>query len=302
MAAARRRGSSRRGSRGSRGSASRGLTRRETIQAGLAAIAVSALWVGREPVGDAIGEVAASVGDVLPRGGSGGYAAPTAAPQEAMERRTELGGARLVYEITDQATGFYMEPEFAAQLDSSFRSHWEASGAATPARLTTYGSWLSTADNPNVSWHHSGRAFDVGRVIAADGTVLVSCRYDLWGGSRGAAEARAARAYWKLAATLHRDFEHVLTYLFDSAHHNHMHVDNSVSGASQSSFRRGSHNQVQALQAMCTHVWDRPVEITGRWNSDTRRALEDVLRVTGAADRFGSDDSWRAFLTATARH
>lgn len=303
-----------RASRSSRGASSAGkkpLTRREVIQAGVAAVGVSALWVGREPIGDAIGGVAGAAADSLSdvlTGADGGHglsgpsSQPTAVPASSMTTYSELGGTDLVYEIDDRSSTFRMEPAFAASLDASLRDHWSAAGWGVPAVLTTYGTWIDGSSEPSASWHHAGRAFDVGRVLGPGGTELVSCRYDLWGGTGGEREARAARAYWKLAATLHRDFAYVLTYLYDAAHHNHIHLDNGQSGAERSRFSRGSRVQVQAVQAMCTHVWDRPLSITGRWDGPTRDAAEDVLRVNGLGERFSGDDAWHAFLTATARH
>lgn len=266
------------------------------ITAGLLAGAGGLLWAGR----DTIGPLAEELFDQAQEGvRPGPRPRPTAADQAGLESYRHLADARLHYEITGRAVAFSMEPGFARRLDACLRSHWAAQGWETPARLTSYGTWIA-ADGQTDSWHHAGRAFDVGRVVAADGSELVSCRYDVWGARSGAAKRAAERAYWQLAASLHRDFAYVLTYLFDDAHHNHIHVDDGRSGAGRSSFSRGMRLQVRAVQAMCGHVWDRDVPITGSWDAATRDATGEILREAGIGGRLVGDEQWHAFLTATA--
>lgn len=275
----------------------RGVGRRAVVAAGLLAGGAGLLWVGREALGplrDVWDEIEDAPRRVGPR------PSPTAVAASDLPTHRHLGGARLVYEIDGRATTLRIEPGFAARLDASLRSHWRAAGWATPARLTSYGTWIA-AEGDATSWHHAGRAFDVGRVRSADGTHLASCRYDLWRTTSGASRRAAERAYWALAATLHRDFAFVLTYLFDEAHHSHIHVDDGLSGDGRSSFDRGSRVQVHALQAMCRHIWGHDLSITGRWDGPTREATGAVLDRIGVGGRLASDDGWRAFLTATAR-
>lgn len=217
-------------------------------------------------------------------------------PAARMESYERLGSARLRYEVNETFTPVRIEPGFAAQLEA-WLAEWNDLTGAAPQVLSNYGAWIGN-DGSCDSWHHAGRAFDFAQ-LRADGAPVVSCREDLWGGDPSPEQVRG---YWALAASLHLHFAYVLTYLYDAAHHNHIHVDNGQSGAERSRFSRGSRVQVQAVQAMCTHVWDRPLSITGRWDGPTREAAEDVLRVNGLGERFSGDDAWHAFLTATARH
>lgn len=280
------------------GTSRRTLARRAVLAAGLAG-AGALVWTGADEIRSATRRVA----DGLSEAADNGVRArprPQAVGVESLTSYDDLAGARLIYEINGRATRFAIEPSFARQLDASLRSHWQAAGWASPARLTSYGTWIR-ADGEADSWHHAGRAFDVGRVIAADGRELVSCRYDVWGSRTGAAHDTAAKAYWRLAATLHRDFASVLTYAFDAAHHNHIHVDNGVSGAEQSTFRRWSTNQVQGVQGILRHVWGRPVEISGSWDGATEEAAAAVLAGIAQGDDLGDPTVWRAFLTASAR-
>lgn len=276
-----------------------GIGRRTLVTAGLLACVGGALWGGREVVGPAVGEL---IDDARDAGrGIGPRPSPNAVPAADLATHQRLGGARLYYEVDNRPTRLAMDAGFASQLDASFRSHWQATGWGTPARLSSYGTWIA-ADGEASSWHHAGRAFDVGRVLTDGGRQLVSCRYDLWRTQSGEGRRAAERAYWRLAATLHRDFAHVLTYLFDDEHHNHIHVDNGVSGGERSAFDRRSRVQVHAVQAMCRYVWGRDVEISHQWDSATRDATAAVLEQLGVGGRLSSDESWHAFLSGTARH
>ena len=263
--------------------------------AGLGA-AGGAVWVvGPERIADVASLVADGTRDVVNR--------PVAVASSTLTDYRELAGSALVYEVDGARARFPMEDGFARQLDASLRSHWGAAGWGTPAVLTSYGTWRAgpAPGETGTSWHHAARAFDVGTVKAGDGTELVSCRYDLW--ATAPDQEQRAAAYWRLAATLHRDFEFVLTYLYDDAHHNHIHVDNGRSGSGTSTFRRTSRVQVQAVQAMCRHVWGRPVDVTGHWDRPTRNATSEVLDQLGVGGALtAGQKSWQAFLSATAAH
>lgn len=204
----------------------------------------------------------------------------------------------LVYEISQRRSAFRFEPGFLAQL-GDWVTALPASVDGEPDQLWTYGSWTDGGRSCD-SWHNSGRAFDLARVRLRGGE-FVSCRYDRWRAESGAALAARQRAYWRLAAGLHLRFAYVLTYLYDPAHDNHIHVDNGRSGSDWSTFTTGSRVQVQAVQAMATHVWDLPVEITGRWDAPTRSATRQILGALGQpADLAGSTEAWHGFLTAAA--
>ncbi|WP_156188227.1 extensin family protein [Arsenicicoccus sp. oral taxon 190] len=227
---------------------------------------------------------------------------PTSVAAEQLPRHDQLAGTRLYYEISGTPTGFRIEPAFAARLSATLARHWTYLPAPAPTQIWSYGAWVRPEDRPRPSWHHAGRAFDLARVRASDGQDLVSCRYDLWQNSSGAQRAAIERAYWRMAASLHHDFEFVLTYLYDEAHHNHIHVDDGRSGPAGSTFSPGSRVQVQAVQAMCRHVWGHDIRASGSWDDDTRSATQDVLERVGVGGRLTQGQRhWRAFLDGTAR-
>lgn len=270
--------------------------------AGAGAAGVALLWAGREPIAEVAGDVADGLGEQADEvtGGSS-RERPTAVAVADIPTFTTLAGARLVYEINDRPSTFAMEAQFAQQLDASLASHWEAAGWGVPAQLTTYGTWIRYEGEERPSWHHAGRAFDVGRIVSEAGVDLASCRYDVWSTADAATRQRHATAYWRLAATVHRDFDYVLTYLYNTAHHNHIHLDNGRSGGGRSTFRRGSRLQVQAVQAMCRHVWNIDVSVTNRWDGATRDAVDQVLDRIGVRGRLTDQEVWHAFCSATAR-
>jgi len=133
----------------------------------------------------------------------------------------------------------------------------------------------------------------------ADGSAA-PCRYAQGRSLDGDRLATARRHYWALAASLHQRFAYVLTYLYDNQHANHIHVDNGRSRTADSSFRPQSVVQVQAVQAVCSYLWDTPVELTGQWDRATRTAAGEVLDRLGLDDTMAAPGSWTGFLAASA--
>ena len=217
-----------------------------------------------------------------------------------MTRHNRLAGLPLIYEVSGNRNAFWFEADFASRLETWLEDLSRL--GLRPARLWTYGAWTDGGGNCD-SWHHAGRAFDLARIELAGGR-FVSCRYDQWRTQRGAALRLAQREYWAVAASLHRRFAYVVTYPYNADHHNHIHIDNARSGRGGSVFQPGSPTQVQAIQAISTHVWDRPVETTGRWDGATRSATAEVLQGLGpGGDLAGESDgrsNWDRYLAASA--
>lgn len=234
--------------------------------------------------------------------GSGGFGPAqreraTCVPRTSLVSHRSLAGLPLVYEVDGRGAAFRFDGAFFSRLES-----W-ADGLADvlpsrPEELWTYGSWTNGGSACD-SWHHAGRAFDVARLLLADGSV-VSCRYDQWRSLEGARLDAARRRYWSLAAGLHQRFAYVLTYLYDEQHANHIHVDNGRSGDTDSTFSSRSEVQVQAVQALCSYLWDSPVELTGQWDAATRTVAGRVLDRIGLDDAMDAPGSWSGFLAASA--
>jgi hypothetical protein len=264
---------------------------------GLAVPAVAGLgWAATQFGSDIVPPLA----EVLP--GSGPAERPVPVARDTLPAYASLAEARLVYEITGRPALVHLDSGYAARLAASLTDLTGLAGWAPPAQIWNYGGWVPE-DGDGPSWHPAGRAFDLSRIRDAQGRDLVTCRFDEWGSLDEARRAPLERAYWKAAAILHRDFAHVLTYLTDTAHHNHIHVDNGRSGAGQSTLRTRSKAQVSAVQAMCRHVWGRDVQPSGQWDDVTRGATTRILGSIGVPGGLtDGQDRWHAFLVATARH
>jgi len=261
-----------------------GLTRRRLLGLG-SAVAVSAV-AGCSSSGPGLGGLAPVR-----------WERATCVPRTSLGYRRTLAGLPLVYEVNGRRSAFRFDDAFFSRLES-----W-AGGLvdvlpAPPGELWTYGSWTDGGSACD-SWHHAGRAFDVARLRLANGSV-VSCRYDQWRSLSGARLDAARRRYWALAAGLHQRFAYVLTYLYNGQHANHIHLDNGRSGNADSTFSSRSTVQVQAIQAICSYLWDSPVELTGQWNSETQRVTGRVLERLGLDDAMDRPGSWAGFLAASA--
>lgn len=225
--------------------------------------------------------------------------APVPVAREALQACTRVGGARHVYEVDGRAATLHVTEAFGARLDRWLALHRRHVGQA-PEEIRSYGAWVPTAAT---SWHGAGEAFDVAR-LRAGGRDLVSLRHDRWRDAPGPELRRRLAIYWRTAAGLHHEFADVLTYLFDDAHANHVHVDIGRFGPEQPRLIQRSRAQVQAVQAMCRHVWGHTdVEITGDYDRATRAATTRVLeQVGGPGELADSREAWQAFLVATMQH
>jgi hypothetical protein len=223
--------------------------------------------------------------------------APVPVGREVLQRRTRVGPAQTVYEVTGRPAAVYVTEPFGARLDRWAALHRRHVGQA-PDELRSYGAWVGSA--AATSWHSSGEAVDVA-ALRAGGRDLTSLRHDQWRDAPATELRRRLRLYWRTAAGLHHEFADVLTYLFDDAHANHIHVDTGRFGAEQPRLIRRSRAQVQAVQAMCRHVWGRAdVELTGDFDDATRDATTRILEQVGGPGELGdSREAWQAFLVAT---
>jgi hypothetical protein len=213
-----------------------------------------------------------------------------------LQSRRAIGGAAYVYEVNGRRSAYYVTEAFGQRLDRWIALHRKHIGQA-PDEIRSYGAWVRGS---STSWHSSGEAIDIAR-LRAGGQDLASLRYDLWRDAPASELRRRLALYWRTAAGLHHEFADVLTYLFDDAHANHIHVDIGRFGPEQPRLIRRSNAQVQAVQAMCRHVWGRSeVEITGDYDDVTREATTRILEGAGGPGELaGSREAWQAFMVAT---
>ena len=205
---------------------------------------------------------------------------------------SSVGNASLGYEVTRSATTLRADPRFL-ELLTAWAADWaDLSGMGPIERIWSYGAYVDRCS----SLYAAGRAFDFAEVVHEGGSI--SCRYDTW---QPGSEAQL-RDYWRLTASLHLHFAYTLTYLYNQQHHNHIHIDNAVSGFEPpTTFNSRSQVQVQLVQAGLRHVFDTPVGMTGEWDDQTREALRPLQADLGITQPMRNPDGWQAFLRATAR-
>lgn len=235
----------------------------------------------------------AACGRILPDVDAGGFDAPGPAPEcrtpEALTSFDALGGAPLRYEITGTQQSFDADPRFVEQLQA-WADDWVAvSGLGALAAVSTYGAHVDKCG----SWHAAGRAFDFGVLTHADGTE-VSCRYDLYGD-----DPARLRLYWRLAASVAKHFNYTLTYRYNEQHHNHIHIDNGVSGYEPFGFNEGSRTHVSLLGNVLTWVFGMEVPGDGGFRS-LADAVRQVQRANGITRPLATVDGWAAFLDVAA--
>ncbi|WP_152364336.1 hypothetical protein [Microlunatus speluncae] len=224
---------------------------------------------------------------------------PFCAARSALTGHDSLGDLPLIYEVDEQGRTFSFDTVFYDRLIDWLAFFREQTGV-TVSELRTYGSWTDGGVECS-SWHNAGRAFDLAG-LRHRGQDVISCRYDHWRAAPAAEQRTLLRRYWATAASLHHHFRDVLTYLFDDQHLNHIHIDNGQTGPELSTFTGQSRVQIHAVQAICSHVWDRPAPIDGQWTDPTRQVVAEVTGELGAGDDLGNPETWRAFLRAsTAR-
>ncbi len=216
----------------------------------------------------------------------------------ALEARRSVGAAVHAYEVTGREARYFVTPDVASRLESWLALHRQHVGH-DPDEIRTFGAWVRGS---STSWHSSGQAIDIAR-LRGGGADLVSLRHDQWRDEPTGALNRRLALYWRTAAGLHHEFADVLTYLFDDAHANHIHVDVGRFGPERPRLIRRSRVQAQAVQAMCRHVWGRTdVEITGVYDDATRDATTRILeQVGGPGELADSRAAWQAFMVATMR-
>ncbi|WP_353951974.1 hypothetical protein V6K52_00620 [Knoellia sp. S7-12] len=257
--------------------------------AGFAAIASTPAYAdprGTGPVGDENRSAA-------------GALAAACVTETTMPYQNTINSAALYYEPTSAAASFRFNTTMHSRL-KVWQSFWDAN---TPYpvmnRIDSYGAYVDRGDGC-VSLHNYGRAFDI--ASAWTGTTRhFSARYDTWKAWTGTELTGVRIQYWAAAASLHLHFEHTLTYLYNTAHHNHFHVDNSRSGAGLSVLSK-SGTQTNSIQAMLNYVWGKGTGIDGVYGNQTIQHSNEVLAQIGKGGSLTTSQShWHAFLTATTR-
>ncbi len=226
-----------------------------------------------------------------PLGEPDGRAAPTCRTPGDLVAFDAVSTGTLLYDETGAPTTMQSDPAFLARLEAWAADWAELSGLGAIRTVTSFGAYVDKCG----SYHQVGRAFDISAIAHDRGEV--SLRFDRW----GPGSSTQLRDYWRLAASLHLHFSYTLAYPYDAAHHNHIHVDNAVSGDGLSTFNRRSGTQVQLVQYACRHVFGHDVEPTGDYDDQTRDAVRRVQSMADLTSPLATPEGWRGFLRAVAR-
>ncbi|MDN5726252.1 MAG: hypothetical protein L0G99_10035 [Propionibacteriales bacterium] len=245
-----------------------------------------------------LGVVGVTAGVVGCRAGGSTPGPVRCVPRSALTSTDQIDGKPLLYEENGRQQRFALDATFLEQVIAWQRWWRTESGLGDHDQLWTYGTWIDGGGTCD-SRHNEGRALDISRLTAGK-QPIVSGRYDLWSKLPSGQVTWHTRRYWSLAASLHAHFAYVLTHLFDDLHANHIHVDNARSPDGIVQFEPGSRAQCQALQAICTHLWDIPVEQTGEWDRPTRRASTTVAERAGGTGDAARGDNWQLIMKASA--
>ena len=232
---------------------------------------------------------------------------PTTSPADgpttlALVTKSTIYGYPTYYEDTGAATSFRYEPAFHSRLETWFvrfilrsPNNW-----VNPQRIYSYGAYVN-----KTGMHGQGRAFDLTRIRVTDentGSLFdaFNGRYDQWQNYTGDALTTVRKRYWGTLATLHYSFRHVISHLDNSEHHNHVHIDNAVSGSGDSSYSTSSSTQTLYVQAACRYIWGYQTAIDGQWGPQTQRDSSAALARAGSDGVITTQSRWLAFNTATA--
>ena len=239
------------------------------------------------------GAVAGTAGLVLPATAAGAHG--------DIQMYSGVWGQRTVYEVTGNLTSFGYRPSFHDRCNT-WLEFWylnTPSNFLQPLRVWSLGVHV---DNGSEA-HENGRGFDLTRIYTTINGSLAKRfdgRHNVWGGTSSAATERVR--YWATSASLHYHFRDVLTYEYNSAHDNHIHFDNTVSGSGNSFFVTSSKAQVVNVQACCRWIWGKGTAIDGIWGPETNGDSHDVLvRIGEGGYLTGAQSKWLAFNRASCR-
>lgn len=242
------------------------------------------------------GAVAAASGVLLPASPAGAHGTISSYPG--------IGGQPTVYEGTGARASFGYRPSFHDEL-GQWLDRWYTNTPTSylkPMRIWTLGAHY---DGRYSEAHNAGRGFDLTRIyttINGSMTKRFDANYGQWRNLSGDTLATVRRRYWATSASLHYHFRNVLTYLYNSAHWNHIHIDNLVSGTGYSTFAPGSGAQVQHVRACCRYIWGKGTSLSGGWTDDVRQDAHEVMVRIGKGGNLGySQSHWLAFNLASMR-
>jgi peptidoglycan hydrolase-like protein with peptidoglycan-binding domain len=188
---------------------------------------------------------------------------------------------------------FFAENDFHSELEKCFRELWTVCQLGVAEVVITAGTFVP--GNPGL--HGDGRAFDLDGIFWADRD-FVTLDDGFRGGDR--------KFYFGVNAVLQKHFGVVLNYRYNSAHRDHLHMDDSRPVGFDSSSR----NKVTCLQGALVHVMGISIgqgslpdddDIDGDYGPNTDRGVRQALTALGISGSLNTKSVWLSFLDAIAR-
>lgn len=163
-------------------------------------------------------------------------------------------------------------PEFERKIAAAFEHLWTACPLGKANLIVSAG---FAVDKPGM--HGLGRAMDLD-ALWWDERTWVALHYP-----------HDQPFYLAVEAVFKRYFGVVLNYLYNPDHHDHLHINDT----DEPGFSPGARSEVLFVQAALTHVFGRPVHITGEYAPETAAAVRVVL---GGPHELTNKQTWLAFL------
>jgi hypothetical protein len=103
--------------------------------------------------------------------------------------------------------------------------------------------------------------------------------------------------YWALAACMRARSAFVLHGHFNAAHEDHIHQDNG----GPRPFTTGSEATVKLVQAVCRHIYGKPIAIDGAFGPRSQAAAKAAMQRVGLAGDITDEKQFRRFLLRSGR-
>jgi hypothetical protein len=226
----------------------------------------------------------------------------------------EIDNDTTIYEIDGLTKSWPYNPTFYSRLEAWAQFYYNNTPSTwlKPIRLWSFGAHVDRCSPPSSTtcpgWseaHGNGRGFDLTRIYATVSgslTLVADLRYYVWKGFTGSTLTTYRRWYWGTAASGAYHFQYILHYNYNSAHDDHIHLDNLVSNSGNSVLNTSSTSQIKLVQSCLRYVWGYPVTIDGVWGSQTSSyASQAIVRSGGSGSLTASQSNWLLFCRTSTR-
>jgi len=175
---------------------------------------------------------------------------------------------------------FYADDMFINQLNACFEELWSICPFGKAVIINSAGTYIDKTG----SYHNKGRAFDIDSIFWKNKSFVFSNF------------PKEPSFYLGIEAIFKKHFGTVLTFLYNTAHKDHVHIDNG-----SSILFKKTKSTTLFIQAVIVHVFDISIAIDGIWGTETESALTYVLNLLGLSTNINNINIWKNFLTLSAK-